>query len=208
MYWQFKGCVQPEVIISLTVCFTFIASIIQLFFSLEGTIMTSAIMTLYCTYVCYSAIILNPNGSCNPALHSGYQTLSAAIGIVLTVISLLWATYSTVKKIPQVYAQGDGSSGVTAVNLGDITLSSTEDPYKNPLISGLLVQVSLVFLTVSGYYAMVLTNWATVQSTSSISHPRTGSAAMWIQATGQWIAILLYMWTLVAPKILSNRDFS
>ena len=54
---------------------------------------------------------------------------------------------------------------------------------------------------------MVLTNWATLQSSTSISSPKTGLAAMWIQAAAQWIAILMYVWSLVAPKILTDRDF-
>jgi hypothetical protein len=30
---------------------------------------------------------------------------------------------------------------------------------------------------------------------------------MWIQAAGCWIAVLIYLWSLVAPKIFPNRDF-
>ncbi|KAJ1393228.1 serine incorporator/TMS membrane protein, partial [Ochromonadaceae sp. CCMP2298] len=66
---------------------------------------------------------------------------------------------------------------------------------------------SLVFLLVSGYYAMILTNWATEQQNDSQADPRNGRAAMWIQAAGQWIAILIYLWSLVAPKVLPDRDF-
>lgn len=55
---------------------------------------------------------------------------------------------------------------------------------------------------------MVLTNWATLQANSQISSPKNGDAAMWLQAAGEWIAILLYVWTLVAPKLFPDRDFS
>lgn len=99
LYWQFTGCDNTIVIISLTVAFTLIATMIQLFFSDQGSILTSGIMTAYATYVCYSAVILNPSSSCNPSLHSSYQTVSAIIGIILTVISLLWTTYNTGKLI-------------------------------------------------------------------------------------------------------------
>lgn len=53
----------------------------------------------------------------------------------------------------------------------------------------------------------VLTNWATMQENDSQSDPRTGRVAMWIQAAGQWIAILIYLWSLIAPKVFPNRDF-
>lgn len=109
--------------------------------------------------------------------------------------------------------------------------------YAVPGMRSLFFQVSLVFLLICGYYAMVsacqcvlcfvtqgcplmclnhvcffnfsqvLTNWATLQSDDSQSDPRTGRVAMWIQAAGQWVAILIYLWSLVAPKVLSGRDF-
>lgn len=95
MYWQFGGCEDSTVIISLTIVLTSIATFVQLFFTDEGSILTSAIMTAYATYVCYSAITLNPSAACNATLDTGYQTLSTVIGLVLTVISLLWTTYNT-----------------------------------------------------------------------------------------------------------------
>lgn len=75
------------------------------------------------------------------------------------------------------------------------------------VLNALFVQVSFVFLLVSGYYAMVLTNWATEQTGTGIDNPRAGKVAMWIQAAGQWIAICLYFWSLIAPKVLTNREF-
>ena len=53
----------------------------------------------------------------------------------------------------------------------------------------------------------VLTNWATLQLSDSMSDPKAGSAAMWLQAAGQWVALLLYCWSLVAPAVFPNRDF-
>ena len=98
--------------------------------------------------------------------------------------------------------ESGGSKSATAVPTTD-----NPTPYHSRLLNTLFVQISLVFLCVSGYYAMILTNWGTEQSETSISNPRIGEAAMWIQAAGQWIAIVLYIWSLVAPKILTDREF-
>jgi len=221
MYWQFGECTDSLVIISLTLCLSFIATVTQLFISDEGSILTSAIMTSYGTYICYSAVTLNPNTSCNLTFDSGYQTLSIVIGLTLTVISLLWTTYNVVSKFPHMTDTDNHSKPVDVMHIAVGTIGTNSapssspqptvsggDPYATPIVNSLLVQVSIVFLLVSGYYAMVLTNWATVQANASISNPRTGGAAMWIQAAGQWISILMYLWSLVAPKILTNRDFS
>ena len=53
----------------------------------------------------------------------------------------------------------------------------------------------------------MLTNWATLQSNDSQSDPRTGRVAMWIQAAAMWVAIIIYLWSLVAPSVLTGRDF-
>lgn len=107
-----------------------------------------------------------------------------------------------------------------AVDLSQVAISTTPAGARSPsagnaaevagepgLMNKLLVQVSIVFILVSGYYAMVLTNWATEQANTSISSPQSGKAAMWIQAAGQWIAIAFYGWSLIAPNVLTDREF-
>jgi len=36
----------------------------------------------------------------------------------------------------------------------------------------------------------------------------TGMASMWIKAVDSWILAIGYGWALIAPKVLTNRDFS
>jgi hypothetical protein len=83
LYWQFNGCSDTITIITLTLVLTLLATLIQLFFSEEGSILTSAVVTAYSAYICYSAVILHPNPQCNPTLQSGYQALSA-VGLYLS----------------------------------------------------------------------------------------------------------------------------
>eukprot|EP01032_Pedospumella_encystans_P022624 gene22624-25630_t len=51
MYWQFDGCTDNAVIISITLALPILATLLQTFFTDEGSILTSAIMTAYATYV-------------------------------------------------------------------------------------------------------------------------------------------------------------
>jgi hypothetical protein len=94
MFWQFSGpeCADSNAILSLTLILPFLATMMQLFASSEGSILTSAIITAYATYICYSAVILNPKDVCNPTLSTGYQTVSQGIGMGITVLSMTWAT--------------------------------------------------------------------------------------------------------------------
>ena len=130
-----------------------------------------------------------------------------------------------VKRIPSASGEGGGTidlmniatggressaatgSGAGGGGGGDISVAGSGDAYSQAGMKSLFAQVSFVFMLISGYYAMVLTNWATLQANDKIDDPRTGRAAMWIQATGQWIAVGIYLWSLIAPKIFPNRDF-
>jgi hypothetical protein len=76
LYWQFGGCTDNIVIITLTLLLSFLVTIIQLFFTDQGSLLTSALVCSYAVYICYSAVTINPDTACNPTLDSGYQIVS------------------------------------------------------------------------------------------------------------------------------------
>lgn len=71
-------------------------------------------------------------------------------------------------------------------------------------------------ITASMYMAMVLTNWGT-RGNDDLSLDENGDVInegssvgtlnMWVKIVAQWLAILLFVWTLVAPKVLGDREF-
>jgi hypothetical protein len=76
MYWQFYKCVENLIIISLTLSLSIIVTVIQIFLVDTGSLLTSALVTSYATFVCYSSVSLNPNIICNPTIANSYQTLA------------------------------------------------------------------------------------------------------------------------------------
>ncbi|KAG6972144.1 hypothetical protein JG687_00001624 [Phytophthora cactorum] len=51
------------------------------------------------------------------------------------------------------------------------------------------------------YMAMVLTDWDSADGSFN-------AVSMWVKIVAQWITILLFSWTLIAPKLFPDRDFS
>lgn len=210
MYNYFGGCTANDVILSITVVGSAVSTIVQVFFTEDNSsLLCSAIMTGYCTYLAYAAVTLNPDASCNPFLSGHTTAMYKILGLTVTTIGIVWTGYTAIQRIPQ--AAGKDSEAGGTFQLGTIggisPTSAAANPYAISGLKSLFAQVSLVFLLISGYYAMVLTNWAT-QENADGNNSTSGKEAMWIQAAGQWIAFLFYLWSLLAPSLFPDRDFS
>ena len=203
MFHYFHGCPDTDAILSITLITSLFCTFMQCVSS-EGSILTSSIMTSYFTYIAFSAITLNPHKICNPTLAGSAQTLSAAIGMAITLLSLIWTTRTTIIKIPAslhiVENEPEDRKASRDSHVSGAQMSS-------PQLRSLLQEISVIFILISCYYAMVLTNWATLQANFSMASAKTGEAAMWLQASSIWVAALFYVWRLVAPKLFPDREF-
>ena len=73
----------------------------------------------------------------------------------------------------------------------------------------------LVYCLAAMYVAMLLTNWDSVQMTDSVTVVGKSMAAVWVKIASSWgkyiddcvAVILLFIWTLVAPLVLPDRDW-
>ena len=68
----------------------------------------------------------------------------------------------------------------------------------------------LRMLIIAMYMAMLLTDWGVAPRESSASGATysIGYASAWLQMSANWVCCLLYTWTLVAPKLFPDRDFT
>ncbi|KAJ1911221.1 Membrane protein tms1 [Mycoemilia scoparia] len=66
-----------------------------------------------------------------------------------------------------------------------------------------------IFMVASMYVAMLLTNWNTANADKGEGIWIGRSiVAVWVKVVSSWICIVLYAWTLVAPVLLPDRDWS
>jgi len=53
---------------------------------------------------------------------------------------------------------------------------------------------------------MTLTNW--FSPSDDLQTLNANAAAMWVKISSSWMCIALYIWTMIAPAVLPDRDFS
>mmetsp|Transcript_32370 Transcript_32370/g.49513 ORF Transcript_32370/g.49513 Transcript_32370/m.49513 type:complete len:340 (+) Transcript_32370:42-1061(+) len=92
-YVYFSGCTTNNVFISVTLIMGIAITGAQLSGE-EGSLLSSAVMFTYATFLCYNAISKNPDATCNPRLGE-QDVLAVVLGIGLTILSLAWTGWSS-----------------------------------------------------------------------------------------------------------------
>ncbi|CAM9208609.1 unnamed protein product [Chrysoparadoxa australica] len=207
MFHFFKGCPANNAILSLTLVLSTLATGLQLSGE-EGNLLASAIVTAYSVYLSFTALSKGPHEECNPFVGDENVT-GKVMGLLLTCISLVWicakASTSVTKLLggetPEVMSPGRAQPFITS--------DSNEDggPQEDLDDGGEGWRFNLVLVLICMYFGMSLTNWG-VHTEEDGTNPKHGAAAMWLTVSGQWVCLLLYGWTVVAPRLFPDRDFS
>ncbi|KAL7455695.1 hypothetical protein ACHAWC_007229 [Mediolabrus comicus] len=224
LFVYFGGCPTNDAFISITLVGSIICTVVQLTISETGSLLTSAAMTAYNIYLCGAAVTKNPNAVCNPKL--GETSVGNIVfGLLFVVISLMWTGYSytndvrlggspstrgptTTNEATVEDAEEGKPVGGVVVNNKDEAEESIADATTSPASFNNSWKLNAVLSLICCWYAMTLTGWGSVDKRGDMANPDVGQVSMWMLIVSQWIAMLLYLWTLVAPKIFPNRDFS
>eukprot|EP00545_Synedropsis_sp_CCMP1620_P004977 CAMPEP_0119008362 /NCGR_PEP_ID=MMETSP1176-20130426/3636_1 /TAXON_ID=265551 /ORGANISM="Synedropsis recta cf, Strain CCMP1620" /LENGTH=459 /DNA_ID=CAMNT_0006960677 /DNA_START=78 /DNA_END=1457 /DNA_ORIENTATION=- len=228
LYHFFDGCPENTWVITLTLLGIIAMTGIQVA-GQDGSLLTSSVMALYATYLCYSVVSKNPNGSCNPQLGQN-DVWGIVIGLTLTAVSLAWTGFSwsaehrlTVDAVQSTKSMTPATSNPNpdGINLDVPFLDAEQQP-----ATGLVMEQSeggascggtdiwklnAVMALVCCWVAMILTGWGTLEDLNeshNAANPTAGRVNMAMIGVSQWIAIGLYSWTLLAPRLFPDRDFS
>lgn len=233
LYRHFDACPENTWIITLSLLGILAFTGIQLS-GTEGSLLTSSIVSVYVTYLAYSMVSKNPSGSCNPSLGSN-DAWGIAIGLTLTAVSLAWLGWSwtaedrlSTDAVQSARPVGSSTSHHPS-NGGEVNL---DVPFLDPddlPTSGLVMdrdgtsgngrsgvssdvwKLNVVMALISCFVAMTLTGWGNLEQLdehANAANPTVGRVNMAMIGIGQWTCILLYIWTLLAPRLFPDRDFS
>jgi len=222
LYGYFSGCNTHIAFISITVVLGLLSTAVQILLSEEGSLLTSATVFSYATYLCYVSMSQNPNSECNPTMNKENDATGIVFGVGLTILSLFWTgwSYTAHKRV------GEESSDVTNAE------NDAEDQ-KDDTVKGIVVRsnsygslsdredkvdiddnfssswkLNVILILVTCWYAVVLTGWGSVEVGGNSANPSVGRVSMWIVTSSQWLMQGLYLWTLAAPGLFPDRDFS
>ena len=62
----------------------------------------------------------------------------------------------------------------------------------------------MMFLA-TNYAMMSITNWFSMDKNALLT---ANYGSFWVKATNSWLCVLLYIWTLIAPLLFPDRDFT
>ncbi|XP_044016094.1 probable serine incorporator isoform X3 [Aphidius gifuensis] len=187
-------------------------------------LLQASVVSLYVMYLTWSGISNNPDKHCNTssAVNNPNQAkfdgetitgLAIWIGCVLYSSLRTASNSSRITGTEKVLVKDNG-----AIRSGDPCLINNEEGRNGDDEEGggkvwdneedeVAYNWSffhVMFALATLYVMMTLTNWYEPQS-----EPHHSSAAsMWVKIASSWFCLGLYTWSLIAPAVLSDRDFS
>lgn len=215
-----ETCNTNVTLITITIVMFVVFSAISLLPQVEhGSLFPSAVIALYTVYLCFSALGSQPaDYKCNGMGHKMDST-KLWMGMIFALASVSWSAFSagsrsiygenmleTATSTPLVSAPGSKSMlRRNSEDDGDEEAGSSIGEYEEVDYS--YAWFHTMFALACMYTCMLLTGWGSpdVAGKDTID---VGWTSYWVKTVAQWVMGGLYMWTLLAPIILRDRDFS
>eukprot|EP00565_Helicotheca_tamesis_P007523 CAMPEP_0185729610 /NCGR_PEP_ID=MMETSP1171-20130828/6546_1 /TAXON_ID=374046 /ORGANISM="Helicotheca tamensis, Strain CCMP826" /LENGTH=430 /DNA_ID=CAMNT_0028398489 /DNA_START=237 /DNA_END=1529 /DNA_ORIENTATION=- len=220
LYHFYLGCAINNVIISLTLVGILAVTVIQLT-GTEGSLLTSSIISLYATYLAFSAVSKNPDGACNPHLGSN-DVGGIVIGLLLTFLSLAWTGWSytaedrlsgiesiesaspVTPKAPPKGSAGDANLDVPfldpedTVTTGVVVEEDMTSSSRSSSSGSELWKLNLVLALISCWIAASLTGWGTIEGAIGVDGESEHTAANPTVGKVNMIMIAVSQWFALA----------
>eukprot|EP00897_Mesotaenium_endlicherianum_P004540 jgi/Mesen1/4113/ME000216S03366 len=179
-------------------------AIVSLHPQVNGSLLPASVIAVYCVYLCWSALSSEPRAyACNGiAAH-----LNAVSGTAL-VMGMLTTLLSVVYSAALLSAHGGSADDEEA----DAALDSDDEAPRGRRSDPRPVRYvysffHVIFALASMYSAMLLTGWGDAgrEGKDIID---VGWPSVYVKIASMFITAGLYGWSLVAPLLLPDRDFS
>jgi hypothetical protein len=240
LWFGTSGCMFNQALIALTIVAVILLNVLSLCVD-HGSIFVTALVSLYCTYLCYAGLQAESSPKCN-TFYGEKNTLSLWIGISIVIATLCYQgstmsdsafsnnesqgdanESSEVHEMKKEEKNRDGTDEIgeeerlgSTKNYGDLEegeVNKSKDDSKdeqkmcnedNERKKNVIFHVAMAFASI--YFAMLFTNWATDTTSTNTANQRS-NVSVGVNIGAEWLCFILYLWTLCAPKICTNRKF-
>ncbi|KAK9144979.1 hypothetical protein Sjap_004882 [Stephania japonica] len=191
--------------------FIFVFAIVALHPVVNGSLLPASVLSLYCTYLCYSGLASEPREyECN-GLHNHSKAISTgrlALGLLTTVLSVVYSAVRAGSSTTLLSAPSSPRAGVENPLLPFSKMDEMEEKKeeRNRPVTYSYTFFHVIFSLASMYSAMLLTGWSTSVGESG-KLVDVGWPSVWVRVVTGWATAVLYIWSLVAPLIFPERDF-
>jgi len=180
-------------------------------------LLQSSLISLYIQYLSWSAMNNNVNDDCKPVIfrHADTQSIDSqsliSLGLFFACVlysSIRTSTNSQVGKIMganQVLMNDTSVSGGEEGGVGAEHKTNTWDN-EDEGVAYSWSFFHFMFALATLYVMMTLTNWYNPERGTKNFSESLG--AMWVKIVSSWVCCGLYIWTLVAPMVLPDREFN
>jgi len=206
------GCAPQQTAIAFTIILTIVLSVISCTkIAPHGTLLTSAIVTAYASYLCYSALASHPDPYCNPmAARTEGSATDLLVGFLVFGVAMGSTAWSLTGSKEAIIGKTGGSDLTTSLETGASSTAEGGDPAAEdePVGPESWWYYHVMMCVCTFYMAMLLTDWSTQSVDEHKGAHATSLTSFWVKLSSQWICLLMYGWTLLAPYLLRNvRDF-
>ncbi|KAL9688596.1 hypothetical protein QQ045_033019 [Rhodiola kirilowii] len=199
----------------MTMVLAFLFAVIALHPKVNGSLLPASVISVYCAYVCYTGLSSEPRDyECN-GLHNKSSAVSAGtliLGMLTTVLSVVYSAVragsSTTFLSPPSSPRAGDSSSKSLLKSEDVEEGIKEDKKEKEArpVSYSYTFFHLIFALASMYSAMLLSGW-TSSSSDGTELTDVGWTSVWVRICTEWVTAGLYVWTIVAPLLLPDREF-
>ncbi|XP_034560886.1 serine incorporator 2 [Notolabrus celidotus] len=230
-------CTEHKVYISLNFLFCIVVSVVAILPKVQEAQPTSgllqaSIISLYTMYLTWSAMTNNPNKQCNPSLlrlvqpggptpppgipnptpapgDTQWWDAQSIVGLIIFLFCTLYASIrssnnSQVNKLMQT-EEGQGlTAGYESASGEDGVRRAVDNEEDGVSYSYSFFHFSLFLASL--YIMMTLTNWYKPDADYKVM--KSTMPAVWVKICSSWIGLGLFLWTLVAPLVLPDREFN
>ncbi|XP_029035627.2 probable serine incorporator isoform X5 [Osmia bicornis bicornis] len=219
------SCSVNKFFISFNLILCVIASVISILPTVQehyprSGLLQSSIVSLYVVYLTWSGISNSPDLKCNPGfleLISGNARNRVAfdkesiIGLIIWFSCVLYSSLRTASKSSKITMSENvlvRDNGAVEGRNPDSEAGNEAKVWDNEeeSVAYNWSFFHLMFALATLYVMMTLTNW--YQPNSDLDTFNSNTASMWVKIISSWMCLGLYVWSLIAPAVLPNRDFS